>query len=94
MAVIAHRFGYKFENFKINLCGAMSTIELRYAPEGAASQGKKDKYELYFGVNYGAGSISPERFNTALTYLLDALDGLISDVQSKMSSGIYTQSSP
>jgi hypothetical protein len=26
MAIIAHRFGYKFEKYKINLCGAMSTI--------------------------------------------------------------------
>lgn len=83
MAVIAHRFGYKFEKYKINLCGAMSTIELRYALAGAL-QGKKDKYELYYGVNYGGGSIRDERFNTALTYLLDALDGLISDVQSKI----------
>ena len=32
MAVIAHRFGYKFEKYKINLCGAMSTIQLKYAP--------------------------------------------------------------
>lgn len=32
MAVIAHRFGYKFEKYKINLCGAMSTIEPRHAP--------------------------------------------------------------
>jgi len=26
MAVIAHRFGFKFDKYKINLCGAMSTI--------------------------------------------------------------------
>ena len=87
MAVIAHRFGYKFEKYKINLCGAMSTIELRLAPSAGTT--KKDKYELYYGVNYGAGSIRDERFNTALTYLLDALDGLITVVQSKM-DGSFT----
>jgi len=27
MAIIAHRFGYKFEKFYINLCGSMSTIQ-------------------------------------------------------------------
>ena len=30
MAIIAHRFGYKFDKYKINLCGAMSTIQLKY----------------------------------------------------------------
>lgn len=79
MAVIAHRFGYKFEKYKINLCGAMSTIEPRHAPQGVQQTGQK--MELYCGVSYGGASVSEERFNTALTWLLDALDGLIQDVQ-------------
>lgn len=30
MALIAHRFGYKFDQYKINLCGSMTTIQLKY----------------------------------------------------------------
>lgn len=98
MAVIAHRFGYKFEKYKINLCGAMSTIEPRYSQSGSqpGSNTASQKMELYYGVNYGAGSVSEERFNMALTHLLDALDGLIQDVQSKMAqtlqNGLDSQS--
>lgn len=88
MAIIAHRFGYKFEKYKINLCGAMSTIQLRYqfgqgagnagAPGSENAQGKNDKYELYFK--------NEERFNTALVYLLDCLKELMDHVRAKMSN--------
>lgn len=44
--------------------------------------------ELYYGVSYGGASVSEERFNLALTQLLDALDGLIQDVQSKMAHNL------
>lgn len=89
MAILAHRFGYKFEKYKINLCGAMSTIQLRYqysanggSGGGASSnQAKNTKYELYYGVQ-GA---SEDRFNTALEYLLDCLNALMRDVWAKMS---------
>jgi hypothetical protein len=83
MAVIAHRFGYKFDKYKINLCGAMSTIEQLPAPIKNPAQPKSLKYEMYYGVSYGAGSVSEDRYNTALTYLLDAQDGLIKEVQYK-----------
>ena len=76
MAIIAHRFGYKFEKYKINLCGAMSTIQLRY-PQGP----KIEKYELYFGF----GGVTEDRFNTALKFLLESLQALILDVKAKMS---------
>jgi len=88
MAIIAHRFGYKFAKYKINLCGAMSTIQLKYPAGGhssgqssSSSQSKNTKYELYYGVP----GVSEDRFNTALAYLLDCLHGLMQDVWAKMS---------
>jgi len=84
MAIIAHRFGYKFTKYKINLCGAMSTIQLKYANSGAPSSASKNpKYELYYGAQ---GANNEDRFNTALEYLLDCLHGLVMDVRAKMSS--------
>ena len=70
MAIIAHRFGYKFEQHKINLCGSMTTIQLLFAQ----NQQKNPKYELYYG---GA---SEERFNTALEFFLVCLDDLKREV--------------
>ena len=83
MAIIAHRFGYKFENHKINLCGAMSTIQSKTEVAPKANMQRSLKYELFFGVNYGSGSVTEERFNTALCYLLHALYGLITEVKMK-----------
>lgn len=76
MAIIAHRFGFKFEKYKINLCGAFSTIQLRYS-----NAPKVEKYELYFGIN----GVPEERFNTALKFLLESLQSLIIDIKAKMS---------
>ena len=78
MAIIAHRFGYKFEAHKINLCGAMSTIQLKY-PDKSNPQ-TNHKYELYYGVP----GVTEERFNKALCMLLDCLRCLMQDVQLKM----------
>ena len=47
MAVIAHRFGFKFNEYKINLCGALSTIQLRHEVN---AKEKPKKYPLYYGV--------------------------------------------
>ena len=41
MAVIAHRFGFKFPEYKINLCGALSKIQLKH-------EDKPTKYPLYY----------------------------------------------
>ena len=81
MAIIAHRFGYKFEKYKINLCGAMSTIQLKYQySQGPNAASKPQKYELYYGVQ----ASTEDRFNQALEYLLDCLNSLMNDVRAKM----------
>ena len=79
MAIVAHRFGYKFEKYKINLCGAMSTIQLKYAP--SSSNQKTSKYELYINSQVESNE---KRLNTGLEYLLDALQGLMEFVKKKM----------
>jgi len=76
MAILAHRFGYKFEKHKINLCGAMSTIQLKFNQPSA--QGKSQKFELYYGAD-------EERFNRGLVCLLECLNDLVIEVQKKMS---------
>lgn len=65
MAIIAHRFGYKFEKYEINLQGCLTTIKLKY------EQNSKSEYELFYGPG-----ISEDRFNKALSYLLDCLNSL------------------
>ena len=70
MAVIAHRFGYKFKEYKINLCGALSTIQLRH--EGNMKD-KPKKYPLYYGV---LDSQRADNFNISVGYLLQCLSGL------------------
>jgi len=57
LAILAHRFNHKFESYKINLCGAMSTIQLTSDDRPTAVK------ELYYNNN-------EDSFNTALTYLL------------------------
>lgn len=64
MAIIAHRFSYKFDGYKINLCGAMTTIQQRQLHEGA----KNVKYPLYYD-----GRSNEANFNIALEFLLDCL---------------------
>lgn len=66
MAVIAHRFGFKFPEHKISLCGALSKIMLKY-------EDKPTKYPLYYKV---FGSEKPDMFNRAVGYLLLALKSL------------------
>lgn len=68
MAIIAHRFGFKFDAYKINLCGAMSTVQLRYSKSGQQQGAKETKYPLYYN-----GSGAEQNFNIALEYLLDCL---------------------
>jgi len=80
MAIIAHRFSYKFEQHKINLCGSMTTIQLIYTQNDKTNP----KKELY----YGAGG--EERFNTALEFFLVCLDDLKREVESRISQ--YSQS--
>lgn len=81
MAIIAHRFGYKFTDHKINLCGSMTTIQLMYAK----NQKTNPKYELYYG---GA---SEDRFNTALEFLLTCLNKLKIEVEQRMASNNQSQ---
>ena len=73
MAILAHRFAYKFEKFKINLCGSMSTIQLRYS---SGKGGKNNKYKLYKSEGE-----SEDDFNQALVFLLEALGDLVNEVQ-------------
>ena len=62
MCVLAHRFGYKFDGkYDIILCGAYCRIALKSQPSA--------KYELYLSAN-------EQRYNTALLYVLDALNSL------------------
>lgn len=70
MAVIAHRFGYKFQLYKINLCGALSTIQLRHEVN---AKEKPKKYPLYYQV---LDSSKAETFNIAVGYLLQCLKSL------------------
>lgn len=63
MCVLAHRFGYKLDTkFDIILCGAYCRIALKHTPS--------QKFELYLT------SSNTDRYNTALLYLLDALNSL------------------
>lgn len=79
MAILAHKFNYKFEEFRINLCGSMSSIQLRYPNANTSSKVSKDeKYPLFHSI---AGN--EDKFNTALSYLLKCLDGLMKAVSNQ-----------
>jgi hypothetical protein len=65
MCVLAHRFNYKFEKYNISLCGAYSKIALKSNP--------KQKLDLFMPGN-------EDKFNIGLTYLLDCLNALCSNV--------------
>ena len=66
MAIIAHRFAYKQTEYKINLCGSMSTIQLKNPMTNNRDNREPEKLPLYFGI---AGS-SIDKFNEALIALL------------------------
>ena len=65
LAVLAHRFNYKFDKYEFHLCGSFSKISSRSNP--------KLKYELFLPSN-------EERFNTGMTNVLDALNSLTKEV--------------
>jgi beclin 1 len=76
LAVLAHRFNYKFERYDIALCGAYTKISLK---KPLNSQSKQTKYELFMPSN-------EERYNQGLVFLLDSLKSLTNYVESNYGS--------
>ena len=77
MAIIAHRFGYKFPNSKINLCGAMTTMQ------SINNGNDSPKHNLFLSGQ--SGGENDKSFNLAQEVLFNSLDGLTKYVKDKMS---------
>ena len=77
MALIAHRFEFKFSqvdaSYKLNLCGSMSSIELQHHE-------KPKKFRLQIDA-------PEDEFNQALDHLMKCLIGL----QQKVRKSAFTE---